>query len=40
MDDLIYRTKKRALIIIVFQLRFQDSIRQVNCVDTLTKCIA
>ena len=26
MDDIIYRTKKRALILIVFQLRFQDSI--------------
>ena len=26
MDDIIYTTKKRALILIVFQLRFQDSI--------------
>ena len=26
MDDVIYRTKKRALILNVFQLRFWDSI--------------
>ena len=26
MDDVIYRTKKLVLILIVFQLRFQDSI--------------
>ena len=26
MDDVIYRTKKCALILIVFQVKFQDSI--------------
>ena len=38
MDDVIYKTKKHVLIVIVFQPRFQHSIYG-SSVDTLTKCI-
>ena len=33
MDDVIYRTKKRVLVLMMFQPRFQDSIQVCFCLD-------
>ena len=38
INDVIYRTKKGMLILIVFQPRFQDSIL-FSCAETLTTYI-